>query len=258
MTSNNQDQSFDKFADKFEKNIYGSTKGQLRHELLIHHLHDLVSSNNNKLEVLDAGGGTGVMTEALLALGHRVTLTDISANTLSLAKQKLNNHPNVEIQHTDILSLDPSKQYDLVICHAVLEWLQQPFDVIKKLISLVKPEGHLSLSFFNYDAQLFGNMLYGNFDYVEQGMASKKNIVRLSPNNPQKPKEILSQLDPLPVKVIKTAGIRCFHDYLKQPEKQIDEYQQLKQLEIQYGSEEPYLWLGKYFLIIAQKDNDSQ
>ena len=33
-----QDQSFDKIADKFEKNIYGSSKGQLRHELLVHHL----------------------------------------------------------------------------------------------------------------------------------------------------------------------------------------------------------------------------
>ena len=38
MDKNKQDQSFDKFADKFEKNIYGSTKGQLRHELLVHYL----------------------------------------------------------------------------------------------------------------------------------------------------------------------------------------------------------------------------
>jgi S-adenosylmethionine-dependent methyltransferase len=120
-------------------------------------------------------------------------------------------------------------------------------------VSLVKPGGHLSLSFFNYDAQLFGNMLYGNFDYVEQGMTSK-NIVRLSPNNPQKPKEILAQLETLPIQVRKKAGIRCFHDYLKQPEKQTSEYEQLKQLEIEYGSTEPYLWLGKYFLIIAEKD----
>jgi S-adenosylmethionine-dependent methyltransferase len=42
---------------------------------------------------------------------------------------------------------------------------------------------------------------------------------------------------------------------LKETEKQTSEYEQLKELEIQYGSVEPYLWLGKYFLIIAQKDN---
>jgi S-adenosylmethionine-dependent methyltransferase len=254
MENNKQDQSFDKFADKFEKNIYGSTKGQLRHELLVHHLHDCISLEALPIEVLDAGGGTGVMSEMMLNLGHKVTLSDISSDVLSLAKKKLGENINLDIQHIDILSLSNNKQYDLVVCHAVLEWLQYPSEVIRKLVDLVKPGGHLSLSFFNHDAQLFGNMLYGNFDYVEQGMTSK-NIVRLSPKNPQKPKVILSQLESLPIKVVKQAGIRCFHDYLKQPEKQISEYKQLKHLEIQYGSSEPYLWLGKYFLIIAQKDS---
>ena len=259
MKNNGQDQNFDKFADKFEKNIYGSTKGRLRHELIVHHLHDCLPhiripmQKDLPLQILDAGGGTGVMTEVMLNLGHEVTLSDISSETLSLAKNKLGKHPNLYIQNMDILSLSNKKQYDLVVCHAVLEWLQHPFEVIRKLVDLIKPGGYLSLSFFNHDAQLFGNMLYGNFDYVEQGMMSK-NIVRLSPKNPQKPKVILSQLETLPVEVIKQAGIRCFHDYLKQPEKQTSEYEQLKQLEIQYGSTEPYLWLGKYFLIIAQKN----
>tara|TARA_R110002153_G_scaffold6556_1_gene29917 strand:- start:20770 stop:21534 length:765 start_codon:yes stop_codon:yes gene_type:complete len=253
MENNRQDQNFDKFADKFEKNIYGSTKGRLRHELLVHHLHNYISDKSMPLEVLDAGGGTGVMTEVMLGLGHKVTLSDMSSEVLSIAKQKLGENINLDIQHTDILSLSNNKQFDLVVCHAVLEWLQDPFEVIDKLVDLVKPGGHLSLSFFNHDAQLFGNMLYGNFDYVEQGMTTK-NIVRLSPKNPQKPKVIVSQLESLPIKIIKQAGIRCFHDYLKQPEKQTSEYEQLKQLEIQYGSTEPYLWLGKYFLIIAHKD----
>ena len=255
---NIQDQSFDKFADKFEKNIYGSTKGRLRHELLVHHLHDYISPDSLPfdslpLDVLDAGGGTGVMTKVMLDLNHRVTLSDISLEVLSLAKNKLGENSNLDIQHTDILSLKSNKQYDLVVCHAVLEWLQHPVEVIRKLVDLVKPGGHLSLSFFNYDAQLFGNMLYGNFNYVDQGM-STKNIVRLSPKNPQKPKVILSLLGTLPVQVIKQVGIRCFHDYLKQPEKQTSEYEQLKRLEIEYGSTEPYSWMGKYFLIISQKE----
>ncbi len=253
MDNDGQDQSFDKFADKFEKNIYGSTKGQLRHELLVHYLHDCIPLNTQPLEVLDAGGGTGVMSQVMLNLNHKVTLSDISSEVLSLAKGKLGKNINLDVQNKAILSLSTKKQYDLVVCHAVLEWLQNPFEVISKLVDLVKPGGYLSLSFFNYDAQLFGNMLYGNFDYVEQGMTTK-NIVRLSPNNPQKPKIILSQLENLPVKIIKKAGIRCFHDYLKQTEKQTSEYDQLKQLEIKYGSTEPYLWLGKYFLVIAQKD----
>ncbi|MGS2720080.1 methyltransferase [Paraglaciecola aestuariivivens] len=252
MSKTKADQNFDTLANKFERNIYGSTKGQLRHELLVHHLNASLDLQGQKLDVLDAGGGTGVMTDYLLNLGHNLTLSDISQEVLALAQQKLARHKQLTLIHTDILSLDTNKQYDLVICHAVLEWLTEPVKVIKKLLAMVKPGGHLSLSFFNYDAQLFGNMLYGNFDYVEQGMPSK-NIVRLSPNNPQKPQFILDELQKLTVEVKYLAGIRCFHDYMKDLDKQQSQYEQLKRLEIQYGCQAPYLWLGKYFLVVSQK-----
>ena len=245
------DQNFDDIANKFELNIYGSSKGRLRHELFMHHLHRTLDLHSQPLTMLDAGGGTGVMTQAMLALGHSVTLTDISADTLALAKQKFGDNPQSTIIQQDILSL-PQQHYDLVICHAVLEWLQNPLPVIDKLISLVKPGGYLSLSFFNQDAQRFSNIFYGNFDYVEQGM-KVKNQVRLSPNNPQKPQLILEHIADTDLKVIHKAGIRCFHDYLKDKNQQLSHYEQIKRLEIQYGDQHPYLWLGKYFMLIGQK-----
>ncbi|KXI30822.1 methyltransferase [Paraglaciecola hydrolytica] len=250
------DQNFDDIANKFETNIYGSSKGRLRHELFMYHLHKALDLHSEPLTVLDAGGGTGVMSQAMLVLGHEVTLTDISAETLALAKEKFAENHNVAdkitIVQQDILGL-PEQQYDLVICHAVLEWLQNPLLVIEKLVALVKPGGHLSLSFFNQDAQRFSNMFYGNFDYVEQGM-KVKNQVRLSPNNAQKPQEILAFMAALPLQIIHKAGIRCFHDYLKDKSQQVSHYEQIKRLEMAYGDQHPYLWLGKYFMLIAQKN----
>ena len=245
------DQNFDDIANKFERNIYGSTKGQLRHELFLHHLHRSLDLNSRPLTVLDAGGGTGVMTESMLALGHHVTLSDISAETLALAKSKFAADAKVELMHQDILNL-PDTQYDLVICHAVLEWLKEPLPVIAKLVSLVKPGGHLSLSFFNQDAARFSNIFYGNFDYVEQGM-KVKNQVRLNPNNPQKPQDILAFLATQPLQVVHRAGIRCFHDYLKEKSQQQSHYAQIKRLELSYGDQHPYMWLGKYFMVIGRK-----
>ena len=49
------------------------------------------------------------------------------------------------------------------------------------------------------------------------------------------------------------AGIRCFHDYLKDKSLQTSHFEQLKRLEIQYAEQHPYLWLGKYFMLIGQK-----
>ncbi|MGO4894390.1 methyltransferase [Flavobacterium sp. W21_SRS_FM6] len=245
------DQNFDDIATKFEHNIHGSTKGKLRHELFLHHLTNIIDLRSSPMRILDAGGGTGTMTQAMLALGHEVTLTDISGETLAIAKAKFATNDKLTLCHQDILSL-PETQYDLVICHAVLEWLSDPFPVIQKLVALLKPAGYLSLSFFNQDAQRFSNICYGNFDYVEQGM-KVKNQVRLNPNNPQRPQDILAFMQDLPVNIVQQAGIRCFHDYLKDKTQQTSHYEQLKRLELQYGEQQPYLWFGKYFMLIAQR-----
>ncbi|MFT4993130.1 MAG: S-adenosylmethionine-dependent methyltransferase [Paraglaciecola sp.] len=246
------DQSFDTLANKFESNIYGSTKGRLRHELLLHYLQTRVPLDEKRYSVLDVGGGTGVMSRALVDLGHTVTLSDISSEVLAIARPKFAENEAIQFVLGDIMSLANEQQYDLLVCHAVLEWLQAPLTVIDKLLALVKPGGYLSLSFFNKDAQRFGNLLYGNFDYVAGGMRVK-NQVRLSPNNALEPQIVLNKLSTLPAEIIHQAGIRCIHDYLKQPDMQQSHYQQLKQMEITYSSQHPYLWLGKYFHIILRK-----
>lgn len=251
MKNELDDRSFDDIAVKFQKNIYGSTKGQLRHELLLNYLTEITPITGAALDVLDAGGGTGMMTEAMLKLGHKVKLTDISDETLTFANQQLSHYDNLTTEQTDILSLDESTQYDLVICHAVLEWVKDPQQVIAKLNRLVKPQGHLSLSFFNRDAQLFGNICYGNFDYVEKGL-KVKNRVRLTPNNPLAPQDVLKEFEALPLSIVHKAGIRCFHDYLRNLEHQQTQYHKLKKVELEYGRQAPYLWLGKYFHIIAK------
>ena len=82
------DQSFNSIANKFEKNIYGSSKGQLRHELLLYYLQNTLPLTKPGLNILDAGGGTGMMTEPLLRMGHSVTLNDLSEDVLELAQRK--------------------------------------------------------------------------------------------------------------------------------------------------------------------------
>ncbi|MFQ3236180.1 MAG: S-adenosylmethionine-dependent methyltransferase [Paraglaciecola sp.] len=254
MTKITSDQNFDVIADKFENNIYGTSKGQLRHELLMHYLVTHLDFPLPQQRVFDAGGGTGEMSKEMLQLGCEVTLTDISAEALQLAEIKCNRHSALHIVKGDILSFPEEHGYDLVVCHAVLEWLSDPYPVIEKLLRLTVPGGHVSLSFFNKDAQRFGNLLYGNFDYVQQGMKVKKKV-RLSPNYPLYPRDVLAYLGTQPVEIVSLAGLRCFHDYLQQRSMQTSHFAQLKQAEIDYGSSEPYMWLGKYFHILIKKSS---
>ncbi|WP_196137625.1 methyltransferase domain-containing protein [Aliikangiella sp. G2MR2-5] len=251
------DRSFDDIAKKFHSNIYGTTKGKLRQEVLMHHLTTTIptlsDAGNRQLSILDAGGGTGVMTQAMSELGHRVMLNDISGNSLDIARKALVNYSNIDYFAGPIQSISVKEKYDLVICHAVLEWLASPFEVLAKLEGLVKNGGYLSLSFFNRDAQRFGNILYGNFDYVENKLTLPR-VVKLSPRNPLSPEEVIYKVEELPFNIIHKAGIRCFHDYLKEKGMQQSHFQQLKRLEIELGTSHPYLWFGKYFHLIAKKE----
>lgn len=249
------DQNFDDIARKFDENIYGSSKGRLRHELLLHYLKAQLDLNSAALKILDAGGGTGKLAADLLPFASKFVLNDVSEAALSRAEQVLKSPSNLVYQQGELQSIDAQEPFDLVLCHAVFEWLEDPWSALEKLVELTKPGGHLSLSFFNLDAHRFGNLLYGNFDYVSAGMP-RKNTVRLNPNNALCPQQVLGKLAEYPVKVLHQAGIRCFHDYLKQPEMQITHYEQLLAMEKRFGCQAPYLWLGKYFHVIVQKLED--
>lgn len=248
------DQSFDSIAHKFQQSIYGTTKGSLRHEILLNNLTDTVLNQvSSPLEIIDVGGGTGQMTASMLSLGHQVLLNDVSNDTLNVAKTQLESFEGVTLHHGKLQSLCFDKSFDLVICHAVLEWLASPYDAIDHLLELVAQGGYLSLSFFNKDAQRFGNILYGNFDYVQADLQVKKKV-RLNPNQPLYPRDVLSFIEAKNVDVKLISGVRCFHDYLKDKQQQTTHYNQLLSLEKQYCRQEPYLWLGKYFHIIVQKN----
>ncbi|MDT0594442.1 methyltransferase domain-containing protein [Glaciecola petra] len=249
--------NFDGIANKFDANIYGTSKGRLRHQLLLHHLSSFIDSN--ALNVLDIGAGTGVMSAEFAQKGHHVSLVDISKDALKIAENRLNDAKNIEIYNMSFdgfvsnYKTKPAKSYDLILCHALLEWLENPFDAIDQALKLLDKNGVLSLSFFNQDAKAFNNLIYGNFDYVINGMPHK-NTVRLNPHNAQSAQVVIKWLEGRSdLSIVKQSGIRCIHDYLQKKESIVNDYQRLFELEIEYGSQVPFMWLGKYFHVIIHK-----
>lgn len=217
--------------------------------------------------MLDAGGGTGEFTKELLFRSGDVTLNDISMDTLNIAREKLqavssqkadeNNDATeagagLHFHHGAIQNIHLDKNFDFIACHAVFEWLQEPQVVLLYLMKLLNPGGILSLSFFNEDANVFGNMLYGNFDLINNNM-KQKNRLKLASHKPLKPSVVLSWLNDIDCEIVQKAGIRCFHDYLQDKTQQTSQYVKLLEMEKQYCQVEPYLWMGKYFHLVIRK-----
>ncbi|OJF68103.1 SAM-dependent methyltransferase [Alteromonas sp. V450] len=249
----NNDRIFDGIAKKFSSNIYGTTKGKLRHILLCDMLAPFVSMPlTGPLKIIEVGGGTGIMSAHLASLGHKVVLTDASREVLDEASTVLEGFSNVTMRQQYLADIDDLAQFDVVICHAVLEWLRDPYEAIAYLHQNMKDGALLSLSFFNQDANLFSNAIYGNFDYIEKGMRAKKQV-RLNPNNPLSAPKVIEFCESQSFSIKDKAGIRCFHDYMRNIAHQNEKFDALLALERQYNKVEPYMWLGKYFHLILEK-----
>ncbi|WP_445428987.1 methyltransferase [Alishewanella sp. HL-SH05] len=250
------DRNFDQLAERFQQNIYNTSKGQLRQAVLMRDLLAL-SLLAKPCSVLDVGGGQGQLALRLAALGHQVHLTDISADMLAIAQAQAaaaNLSQQFRFTHSPLQTLTSQlagQQYPLVLCHAVLEWLVDPASAIQQLRQVLAPGGILSLMFFNKDALRFSNIVYGNFDYVKADMRVKKPV-RLSPQQPLLQADVLAWCQQAGFSVISKSGVRCFHDYLRDRQLQITQYSELEALELQYNQQEPYASLGRYTHLLLQ------
>lgn len=175
-----QDKNFDKLAHKFAKNIYGTPKGEIRAAVLWRDLSSaLAPFGDKKLRILDAGGGFGFFSQKLARLGHEVVLCDISQEMLIQAQAHIDasTEPlNIELIHAPIqaLSVEQNGVFDLILCHAVVEWLTDAQRTMEGLLTMLKPNGLFSLMFYNKEAMRFHALISGNFDYVAADLKVKK------------------------------------------------------------------------------------
>lgn len=253
-----RDRNFDDIAEKFSRNIYGTTKGQLRQAILWQDLDRVLTDfGQQKLRVLDAGGGEGQTAIKMAGRGHHVTLCDLSAQMIARAQQAAeakgvsDNMHFIQCAAQDVASHLESP-VDLILFHAVLEWVADPVSVLETLWSVLRPGGVLSLMFYNANGLLMHNMVAGNFDYVQVGMPRRKKRT-LSPEYPREPEQVYQWLEQIGWQISGKTGVRVFHDYLREKQQQRDCYEMLLELETRYCRQEPWISLGRYIHVTACK-----
>ncbi|MCK1967477.1 tRNA uridine 5-oxyacetic acid(34) methyltransferase CmoM [Franconibacter sp. IITDAS19] len=253
-----RDRNFDDIAEKFSRNIYGTTKGQLRQAILWQDLDALFDRLPQRpLRVLDAGGGEGQTACRVAARGHQVVLCDLSAEMLARARLHAQQQGVSENMHfVQCAAQDVAEHLecpaDLILFHAVLEWVAEPKVALERLWHCLAPGGALSLMFYNAHGLLMHNMVAGNFAYVQQGMPKKKKR-SLSPDYPREPQQVYRWLEEIGWQITGKTGVRVFHDYLREKHQQRDEYDTLLELETRYCRQEPWVSLGRYIHVTAFK-----
>ena len=260
-----QDRKFDGLAEHFKKKIYGSSKGEIRLQLLWEDLDDnLLSSlqDEARLSVLDVGGGIGQISAKLANEGHKVTVTDVSKDMLELAKEHFSaenvSSENYELKNIalDQLSQVITEPSDLVMFHAVLEWLADPHGGLKCTMDKVAEGGHLSLMFYNKHSVIMKNLLKGNFrKVVSNDFIGERG--GLTPISPLDPVDVYGWLEAAGFNIISKTGIRVVNDYLNRDLQASRSYEDILHMEKLLCRQEPYLSLGRYIHVIARKSTAS-
>lgn len=266
------DRNFDDLAHRFKRNVYDRLKGDIRLAVLQRdletHIPDSIQfldvtteaaklAKGRGLNILDAGGGQGQFSLSLAAQGHQITICDISSEMLNLAKTNadlLGVTDRVTFIHGSIQEHCQAhkSQYDLVLCHAVLEWVIEPQALLQALVAASKEGGYLSLTYYNVNSIKMKNLLRTNFKKVlEDDYQGYRGS--LTPTFPRQPEKVNDWLSQLPLEKQCESGIRCFHDYILEPDHRMVEPEQQLELELRFSGQEPWRSLARYIHVLSKR-----
>jgi S-adenosylmethionine-dependent methyltransferase len=256
LSKNTVDRNFDDLSEKFARKVYGGLKGDIRLAVIWRDLLAALPELESPvpLRVLDIGGGLGQMTVRLAKLGHQVVYNDLSQQMLEAA-QKLAEEAGVldkiiwHQQPYQILQDKGLGQFDLVMSHALIEWLAEPEVLIADLQRYLAPHGLLSLTFYNQNALVYRNLIRGNF-HVLKGEFSA-HPTSLTPGEPLQPDTVQYWVEQAGLVTDYSSGIRVFHDYVTTQRGGHEDPSAVVEMELHHSVQEPFKWLGRYIHFIC-------
>ncbi|WP_114700778.1 methyltransferase domain-containing protein [Psychrobacter proteolyticus] len=267
-----EDRSFDAIADHFEKKVYGGLKGEIRLAVLRRDIFEysaqMSEALGRPLRILDVGAGLAQIAIELATQGHSVVINDISANMLEKAKasaEKIDKKLDItwyvcpyqaleeKLAQTETETETETEKFDLIMSHALLEWLAEPAAVMDFFDQYLTDDGALSLCFYNPASFDYRNLIMGNFNLLDNTDYKADNKKSLTPNHPVAKEEVESWLKAHDYQTVRSSGLRVFHDYAPLKRGGHNDPDAVIRMELRYSQLEPYKWLGRYLHILAKR-----
>ncbi|MDJ0383362.1 methyltransferase domain-containing protein [Streptomyces sp. G-G2] len=127
------------------------------------------ATGRDVLDVLDTGGGTGKFAVPVARLGHRVTVVDPSPNALFGLERRVAEAGvadlvrGVQGDAQGLLDVVDREAYDVVLCHGVLEYVDDPAEGVANAVAALRPGGTLSLLGAGLGGAVLARALAGHF-----------------------------------------------------------------------------------------------
>jgi len=121
-----------------------------------------------ELTVVDVGGGTGGFAVPLAEAGHTVTVVDASPDALAALTRRAadagvaDRVRAVQGDGDALAGLVTPGSVDLILCHAVLEVVDDPSGVVAAIAGALRPGGAVSLLVASRAAAILGRAINGH------------------------------------------------------------------------------------------------
>jgi S-adenosylmethionine-dependent methyltransferase len=117
--------------------------------------------------VVDIGGGTGGFAVRVAELGHRVVVVDPSPDALAILSRRADESGVADLvtgRQGDLGTIgDLAGAADVVLCHGVLEIVDDPAAAMAALVRVLRPGGTLSLLVNQRHAAVVARAMAGHF-----------------------------------------------------------------------------------------------
>lgn len=258
-----------------QKNAFGSgaekyaayletPEGRLRSDLAFANLQDFLCASQSKesLHALDLGCGTGATAVRLARLGMRVTLLDSSPAMLDIAKrtsQEAGVTNKFVLQHGDatrLTDLFPPASFDVILCHNVLEYLDEPISMLRGAARALKDSAAiLSVLVRNRAGEVFKAAIQaGDLAVAESNLTAEwgqeslyGGRVRLFSSN-----SLQAMLKTASLQVIAERGVRVLADYLPSRISRSVDYERICDLERKLGGRPEFAAIARYTQCLAR------
>ncbi len=217
------------------------------------------------LHILDAGGGNGLDSIPLASAGHHVTIVDYSTAMLAEAQRNAaaaQANERVVTRHADLQGLPelfPKPCFDLVLCHNVLQYVDDVPALLELVATPLRPGGLLSIMSVNryaipYRAAFFRGDLAEAYAKIDA--RTEPAVLFGTRMDEYAAEEIAAMLPAVGCVAVQDYGIRCMCDYWGDNERKSDPetFAQIERLELALTDRHPYKLLARYFHVVARKE----
>ncbi len=172
------------------------------------------------LQVLDAGGGSGKFAVEVARLGHHVTVVDPSPNALFALERRAAEAGvadlvrGVQGDTQGLFEVAEHGAYDAVLCHGVLEYLEDPAAGVRNAVDALRPGGVLSLLVAGLGGAVLARALAGHFTEARQALTDPAGHWGASDPVPSRftPDQLSELVTGAGLEVQAVHGVRIFAD----------------------------------------------